>query len=284
MWLYLISMCETLVFIIPTFLLMYSNGRIKLGIFIAIMFGAMALSYSTSNLQMDYAGRFAFHIFAPIYVFWIYFTSKLDGHVFISLHDDFMDTVSIKQKQFFTLISFSFLAVFTYISSSGLPHLVTYYQRALHSHAELGKVINRISERYGIRSIAIGDAGMAPYYSDINVLDIVGLGSSTVARHGISPSILDKYQVDIIAFFASKDGIRLNDYNQQIVYDWAVSNKFKEIGDIYWQRDYMLRVYSRNNIYEIDNLCKMSKYFNNVPNWKLLKETVCYPPWKYWIG
>jgi hypothetical protein len=271
-------------FIIPTVLLLYLNDRIKLAIFVAIMFGAMALSYSTSSLQMDYAGRFAFHIFAPIYAFWIYFASKLDGHVFISLHDDFIDAVSVKRQLLFSYISLFFLIFFTYISSHGLLNIATYYPRGLHSHAEFGKVLNRISDRYGIRSLAIGDAGMAPYYSDINVLDIVGLGSATVARHGISPSILDKYKVDVIAFFANKDGIKFNDYNQQAVYDWAVSNNFKEIGDIYWRPDYMLRIYSRKPINEIEHLCKTSKYFNDIPDRNLLKEAICYPPWKYWIG
>lgn len=256
--------------------------RIKLAFVAGIMFCAMAISYSTSNLMMDYSGRFAFHIFAPVYIFMVYLVSNLDGRIHISAHKDLTPELSVGLESFSKYCLLIFLIAFAAISSNELLHVATYYPRALVSHAELGKTINRISKKYGLRAFSFGDAGMAAYYSNINALDNGGLGSSAITKRGVSKSLLDKYQIDLVAFHTGPGGIRLGDYHQEPIYEWAISNNFQVNCDIYWEPDYTIRIYAKRSFDEIMEVCSESKKRNNVTDRELLSKAVITPPWKFW--
>jgi hypothetical protein len=266
--------------VLPVVLLFHFR-KIKLALMIGAMFGAMALDYSASSLQMNYAGRFAFHIFVPIYLFFVYVASQLTGRLYISRSADFHGALSFDQTTVAKLVLLGSLAAFASISDNFSTRLLTYYPRALVSHAALGKTIHTIGQAYGIRAFSLADAGMAAYHSGIDALDNNGLTSAAVTRNGLGPAILEQYKVDLVLFHATPGGIRREAFNQQQVLNWAVSNNFHELCDIYWQNDYVLKVYSRKPIAEISDLCARSKV-NDVTDRALLKSAILVPPWRFW--
>jgi hypothetical protein len=123
---------------------------------------------------------------------------------------------------------------------------------------------------------------MAAYYSKTIALDNIGLASMAVARTGLDASLLDTYRPDLIAFHATPKGIRLEDYNQQSIHDWALSHDFRELCDIYWRPDYTIRLYARQPIVELTRLCAISKVRNNLSNLQMYQRALLLPPWKYW--
>jgi hypothetical protein len=267
--------------LLPVALLLYF-GRIRLALMMGAVFGAMVLNYAASNLQMNYAGRFAFHIFVPVYLFFVYLASQLTGRLYISGSRDFRAPITLGQSAAAKGLLLCGLSAFAMISDNFSSRGVTYYPRLLFAHAALGQAIHQIAAKDGIRAFSLADAGVAAYRSDINALDSIGLGSSAVARNGLQPALLDKYKVDLVVFHATAEGIRLDVFNQQKIYDWAIANNFRELCDIYWQKDYILKVYSRKPIPEISEVCAVSKVKNNVTDRALFKSAIQVPPWKFW--
>jgi hypothetical protein len=267
--------------LLPVGVLLHA-GRIKMALMIGAMFGAMLIDYSMSSLQMNYAGRFAFHIFVPIYLFFTYLASRLTGRLYISGREDFRPSVVISQSAGAKALLLCGLVIFAAISENLSSRGVTYYPRALYAHAALGKTIGRIADKYKIRAFAVGDAGMAAYYSNIDALDPIGLASSAVVKQGVGPALLDQYKVDLVVLHATPEGARTDFFNQKRVYDWAVANDFKELCDIYWQKDYLLKVYSKAPIPEISAVCAASKAKNNSTDRPLLKSAILVPPWRFW--
>ncbi len=257
-------------------------GRIKLALMMAMLFGAMVVDYSASNLTMNYSGRFAFHIFVPAYLFFVYLASRLTGRLYISSSTESREPIALSQSTAAKGVLLFGLAAFAMISDNFSPRGATYYPRALAAHAALGKAIHRVAVKEGIRAFSLADAGMAAYQSDIDAFDSIGLASSAVARKGIDPALLDKYKVDLVVFHATAEGIRLDVFNQQKVYDWAVANGFKALCDIYFEKDYLLKVYARKPIAEIADVCATSKTMNDVTDRALFKSAVLVPPWKFW--
>jgi hypothetical protein len=247
-----------------------------------MVFGAMALGYSASHLTMDYSGRFTFHIFAPLYVFLVYVAAKLRGRLYLSISEDFSRRISVTLGVLVKFLALFLLIIFALLSDNLSLYTATYYPRAQTSHAELGRVISRIATKYGIRTFSFGDAGMAAYYSKTIALDNIGLASMAVARTGLDASLLDTYRPDLIAFHATPKGIRLEDYNQQSIHDWALSHDFRELCDIYWRPDYTIRLYARQPIVELTRLCAISKVRNNLSNLQMYQRALLLPPWKYW--
>ena len=262
-------------FLVPL-LLLFLVDRLKLALMLLGMFGAMAYSYSTSSLQMDYAGRFAFHIFAPIFIFFAYIFR--DGFKNYFLKNFSAKKIGIFWAGVLLLVILQFIRV----SGGSSLALITYYPRALHAHAELGKILGRIADRYGIDAFSLGDAGMAPYHSKMRSLDNVGLGSSAVARRGVDDALLNEYGIDLVALYASPHAINMSVYHQNKIHNWAARSGLVESCDIYWREDYTLRIMSRVPVVEIESLCRNSKVFNNRSDRAMFKDSVLPPPWKFW--
>jgi hypothetical protein len=251
---------------------------------IAVLFGGMIFSYSTSDLQMNYATRFAFHIFVPAYIFNLYLYSGKKTH-------DLVERKLNRITQFwnnpiFWQISLLFLTTMFFIASSERKNqeILTYYQRTLSSHAELGKTIKKISEKYGIKAISVGDAGMIAYHSDVIVLDNIGLASSLVARGIVDDKLFEKYDPSLVILHADKDNMPATyKYHQRELLDWVYKKKFKRLGDIYFQpAKAELIIYSLNDIPELKKVCEESYIKNNYPLGMSKKLSDIDPPWIYW--
>lgn len=267
------------IYLIPLAVL-FVIGRPKLGMVLLAMFGAMVVSYSTSSLQMNYAGRFAFHIFAPIFIFLIYLSTKFNGKLFITLSEKPSPSYSLEFKQILTSVSLIILFIFFRASENLSLHLATYYPRALESHARLGKILS--SRTANVDAFSLGDAGMAAYQSRINALDNIGLGSSAVARNGVDDNLLESYNIKLIALHASPQNILLDSWNQRRIYDWAIRSGFNEVCDIYWQKDYTLRILTIEPNDEIIRLCKHSKSVNDRTNKDMFRDAIFPAPWTFW--
>ncbi|WP_157071698.1 hypothetical protein [Steroidobacter denitrificans] len=260
-------------------------GRLKLAAFMAVFFGTIVLAYSTSNLQMNYAGRFAYHLFAPMYVFLVYLGSRAPGSVYLSTSADFIASYRIERGTLYKAAACVLLAMFAGTANGSRTQLAwaaTYYPRALASHADLGKALQKVAAKYNLRAFSFGDAGMAAYHSKLNALDNVGVASAQVTRHGVNASVLDLYRPDLVALYATPAGVRLSEFGQQAIHDWTLSQGFRELCDIYWRKDYLLKLYARTDIDELLSVCADSKRANDKSDRLMLRNAILSPPWKYW--
>ena len=121
----------------------------------------MAFVYSKSHLSMNYHGRFAFHIFGPVILFMIYLSHQAKDAVLIEL-ERYNFKFKISEKSAVNVAILPFMLIFIYISSFEFRYTTTYYPRLLDAHGKLGTVISKVKNKYGIDSIAIGDAGLLP--------------------------------------------------------------------------------------------------------------------------
>jgi len=263
-------------FLLPIFLLYFQN-KYKLILFLIIFFEGIIYNYSKSILLMDYSSRFIFHVFFPIYISMSIILTKKILPKFFSINFS-----KLTSKITFNIILIGFLMVF--IRGIGVRNIIpiTYYPRALDAHASFGKLLKNISHKYAIHTFMLGDAGMAAFHSGINAFDNAGLGSSKAAHNGISEKLLDNYGIDLIAYQSRPDGIRLSDYNQDLVHRWAVSKNFQYICEVYFLDDYTLKLYSRRDIPELYDLCLISKEKNDRPDIEYLRNIIFVPPWQYW--
>lgn len=260
-------------------------SRLKLAAFMGVFFGAMVLVYSTSNLQMNYAGRFAYHLFAPMYLFLVYLGSRAEGRVYFSASADFAASYSIERGALYQAAACILLAMFAGTANGGRTQLAwaaTYYPRALLAHARLGKALQALAAKYDLHAFSFGDAGMAAYHAQLNALDNVGVASADVARYGVNASVLDLYQPDVVVLYAKETGAWLSEFGQQAIQDWAVSQGLQELCDIYWRQDYLLKLYARTDIGELRSVCADSKKANDKSDRLMLTSAILSPPWKYW--
>jgi hypothetical protein len=94
--------------------------------------------------------------------------------------------------------------------------------------------------------------------------------------------LLNRYGVDMVIFHAVPSGIRLSEFNQQTLLEWATSNSFKKQCDVFTFDNYIYQVYTRKEIKEISDVCESSKLLNNISNGVYVKNTILNPPWQYW--
>jgi len=253
---------------------------------ITVLFGGMILSYSTSDLQMNYAERFAFHIFIPSFIFTLYLISdkKTDNLTF----DKSEENQSIYNGSIIWQIILGFIALIFFFASSDRKHqeILEYYPRTLYSHAAIGKVIKAIAPNYGIKAISVGDAGMIAYHSDVLVLDNIGLASTLVARGKVDDHLFEKYNLSLVILHAGKDNMpNTSKYHQRELLHWVSQKNFKRIGDIWFQPDKAeLIIYGPEDIPELKKVCDESLKFNKRPlDLELVRlRNNLLPPWIYW--
>jgi hypothetical protein len=262
-------------------LLLLPLYKLKLFIFSSAFFSAMAVSYAKSYLMMDYGARFAFHIFVPIYCLLVYVAATQRSKT-LKIDIDADRLLQCGADKFIKTILVFFILCFAFTSGIRAIGLFTYYPRLLDTHGEFGKLLATISTKYKIGSVLIGDAGIAAYHSKLNVLDIVGLGSASVVKDGVSPKVIDSYGVDVIAFYATPDSIQWPLFSQHVIYKWVENNGFYYLCDLYWRHDYTFKIYAKQSLPEVESLCAATKKNHDVPDEQYFKNMMYVPPWKYW--
>jgi hypothetical protein len=158
----------------------------------------------------------------------------------------------------------------------------TYYQRALSAHSALGKKISEVAKKYDIKSFAVGDAGMLPYHSDLPVLDTVGLASARLTRGKSDEALFDLYGLGMIVFYTKNGQPDSEIYRQGQLLSWAERTGMSKVGELYWQPDYMLAIYAKQRMPEIEEVCATSQKANSIPDTEMRHATLPVPPWFYW--
>ena len=262
------------ILILPIILLQFTR-RYKIFLLILIFSIVIAYRYSNSVLLMNYAARFQYHIFFPIFVFLIYVSNKYKTLLKIKIQKK---TIILGQlKNIIKIISVIFLLYFYKVSGFKHFDLITYYPRLLDAHGELGKALSKNKKIYQINSFAINDAGIAPYLSDLRTLDTVGLASNMVVSKGIEQS-LKLYNPDIVIINSYN-----NNYKFNKIYEFVTNEKISFQCDIFFKENYILKIYSRYNIDGIRNVCESSKNKNNKTDHQYIQSTWHAAPWKYWV-
>ncbi len=269
-----------LFFISPLFLLIPIN-KIKGFIFSLLFFIPISFSYSKSYLMMDYAARFAFHLFIPIYCYLTYVASSNDKNIFEAKIDTKILIKSTVNKVIKTILV-AYMMFFALTSGIRAIGLFTYYPRLLDAHGELGKLLATISNKYKIDSFLIGDAGIAAYHSKLNVLDNAGLGSAKVIHGGVTPELIDSYKVDLVAFYATPESIQWSLFSQHFVHEWTKKNNFIYLCDLYWRKDYTFKIFTKKTYPEIINLCNQSKLINDKSDDLYFRDIMYKSPIEYW--
>jgi hypothetical protein len=255
----------------------------------SILFGGMVVSYSTSVLAMNYASRFAFHIFVPAYLFGIYLIHQASSNEQNS-NENMLDLVLSKFRSV-KLTLLGLLVIFTYYAYDSARRgdwvgKITYYPRYLTAHAEIGKTINKVASKYALKGFSCGDAGMIAYQSDITALDNIGLASTRVARGDIGDKLFEDYELGLLIMHSknAKNGLPALDlFIQDHLFAWAMKNKFRKIGEIYSLPGVSyLVIYAKTEIPEITDVCKNDNIVNGLSETALIKKIALLPPWKYW--
>ncbi|MBP9491549.1 MAG: hypothetical protein KBE77_08880 [Aliarcobacter sp.] len=263
----------------------FSTKKYHLFIIFTLFFFALILSYSTSDLQMNYAERFAYHIFAPLFFILIFLSTKLNEPIYyISKMENGKPFFILKPNLYLNVIAIIFLTLFFFKSTNiSTIKLSDYYPRGLDSHAELGKKLNEIKNKYGVKSFSQGDAGMTAYHSELLALDNIGLGSSMVAQSKeVNYNILNQYNPEILSFHAKPGEIFLDSYSQKTILEWGKERNYKYRCDVYWRKDYTMAIYSKDSFDELQQVCKSSEQLNNISSKDYILKMIKKSPFSYW--
>jgi hypothetical protein len=175
-----------------------------------ICYGLFFVLYAFSFLQMNYADRFAYQLFFPLFVFVIMHLQEFD----------LLQQIRIKYTT-----SFLVLLLLTDGIASDTTH-ESMYNNATSSfylpraHYTIAKHVNRLNNKN--ITVLFGDAGMLPYYAHVNCIDLHGLADNFLSRNKLTPSYFNKVNADIIllgSFHKNREQLKNEIGNTKIVYD-----------------------------------------------------------------
>lgn len=225
--------------------------------------------YSSSDLMMNYADRFFFHVLAPLYLFAIYKIPQI------------AETTRARAV-LIPLVGFALVFAYSFDTRDFLK-MTNYYPRLLDSHGALGHTLRQMSDEGLIETYSMGDAGIASYHAGIPALDSIGLGSQMVARNGMTPEVVRAYGPDVIVFHARADGILDVPAWYDSLLEYVASEGFLEVCDVFWSDGETLRVFTREDYGDqIETLCARSAARNDRPEWTYLWDSLRNAPWTYW--
>jgi hypothetical protein len=262
----------------------FISGRRLIPVVILLYFIPVILNYSTSDLQMNYNWRFAFQVFAPVYLYAAYIAAAdIRAFRLIAAEPPFKERIFQANTWLALLLGF-LSAMYTLQTNRAfeLVHLANYYPRALDSHAALGRVLNDINAQPVETVFLLGDAGMAAFHSRAVALDNVGLGSALVAHNGVTPDVLDEYNPEHVFLHANPDTGIWQRFGYQEILNWMEQRQFTFVCDIFWNKDYSLRYFAREANPQIEELCATSREANYVSNRDYFVTQASQFPWFYW--
>ena len=176
--------------IITILLSMFFKKKVDNVLIYAFIFIFSVLAYySISELTMNYADRFYYHLLLPQFIIIIKTSSNfIDEYIIIKNSNLQLKLNLASSLKFLNSITVIFFVIMNF--SGQYINLIDYYPRLLDSFGSLGLAI----KEDGVNNIAIGDAGILPLVSDSNNLDFIGLGSSEVAHNGLNEKSFNLYK------------------------------------------------------------------------------------------
>lgn len=253
-------------------LILLLKKKYSLFIIMFAFFSALIFNYSMSDLKMNYAFRFGYHIFAPIFFIWLYSVEK--GHLF---KNTFLNS---NTQNIIKIIPFGFLLFFA-IQTNGEYLLANDYPRSFTSHSLIGKTLYKLKDK--VKSFSFGDAGMTAYHSEINALDNIGLGSAKIAHSkGVTNDILNLYNPDVVILHANNKGIRMKDHSQKLIYDWAQQRGFKHKYNFYAHHNYVVTTLTKEPFEALMKASSHSAEFKDISTMDYFFNNIKKPPFYYW--
>ena len=248
-------------------LLFFLAKQYRLGVALSLLFAPIVLNEAASSLIVNYQARYAFHIFAPIFIILVVLAKrKALGNFRLASQ----------------VTAVVVLAAFQLSAYQGTLDLVTSNPRLQEAHIKLGETLKQLNSEGKIRNFAFGDAGATAFYSGLPNLDNIGLGSRLYTKNGLTDELFRQYQVDVTVLHATRDSIRLDEFNLDRMLEWSKANNLVENCDVYFRPNYLLKLYARTQIPALQRLCASSKAANDVSEIELAKLTALNAPWQYW--
>lgn len=248
---------------IPILLLRFRKVVLLAG----LLFIPMIVNYGISDLTMDYASRYAYHLYASAALFVIYVygaekhRKKLAERFSRFRFGKLIPTLGV------TAISVGF-AYTTFFF--GIYQYETYYPRLLNAHAELGKLLEG-----KVQAVAVGDAGLIPFVSGAKSLDIKGLGTHLGATNGVSDKLAEQYGVDF-AVFVDGDNAGRN------LKPWLRARSIHPICSMTFRPDYQMELWATQSTDALHNLCEQTKHTNGDSEFDFFIRDAGNAPWVYW--
>ena len=180
--------------------------------------------YCFSDLQMNYADRFAFQVTFPLIV--------------ISLIKYKFESFMRALIYFLLVLSLSLISL-----KSSYAVVVSQYSHTLLSLHELGESLRKFR---GSGRLLISDAGILPYKSGWHTLDYIGLGNKTVAHVGyLSYQQLDAYRPHLLLISSDSSNRMINVVDGTVlsITKYLKNERIAYLGDIKWSDNYIYRVY-----------------------------------------
>ena len=189
--------------------------------------GVFFLSYAPSSLAMDYASRFAFQVFFPVFL----------------LATQVIDTRAWYKPALLGVIA----AIVAMVNISDLRGearwYAEYFPRLIQSHKKLGLALQPFKDRN--YSMVVQDAGLIPYYSEWKTYDIFGLADTEIAHEGNTVKYLETRNPDMILLYGtSPAGALLPGITASFIH----SHEYQYIGYTKWFPNYYIFVYLKKGL------------------------------------
>ncbi len=216
-------------------------------IFAVAFYLPVVFSYSTSYLAMDYAGRFAFQVYAPMALLAIYVLALKENRERLAELWKFRAVVILAP-----VIAVA-LAIPTL--NPAVAEITTYYPRLQAVHGELGRVAQALGSEGLVHVTAMGDAGLFAYESELPNLDVRKLGTHLGAVHGVNRDLVERYGVDFAI---------ISDYtvSDSVMRPYVLRMGMIHVCDAYMSPTYVMEIWALKSDDRLIAVCENSKKYS----------------------
>lgn len=207
----------------------------------------VVFSYSTSYLAMDYAGRFAFQVYAPMALLAIYVLASKENR------ERLAELLKIRTLAFLAPVIALALVIPTL--NPAVADITTYYARLQAVHGELGRMAKTLGSEGQVHVTAMGDAGVFAYESGLPNLDVRKLGTHLGAINGVNRELVEQYEVDfaIISNYSIADSV---------MRPYVLRQKMVHVCDAYMSPTYVMEIWAHKMDDRLIAVCENSKKFS----------------------
>lgn len=219
----------------------------KVVIFAVAFYLPVVFNYSTSYLAMDYAGRFAFQVYAPLALLAIYVLALKENRERLAM---------LLNRRLVSVASIAIaLGLLVPTLSPAISDVTVYYPRLQAVHGELGRVVKALGREGVVHATAMGDAGLFAFESGLPNLDIRKLGTHLGAIHGVERELVEQYGVDfaVISDYSIADGV---------MRPYVLRQNLVHVCDAYISPTYVMEIWTRKADPRLISVCENSKKYS----------------------
>lgn len=216
-------------YFIPAFTMIFFVKNISFRLVLIAVIILNMLLYGNSDLQMNYADRFPFQTFIPVFL-----------ALFV--------IVKNRAPRILTLILVSYLLGGIPNNKWELTNTALYYPRIIQSHAKLGVALSQYKDEN--LSLMVGEAGMIPYFSEWHSYDFIGLADKYVGQNGFSEEYAQEISPDLLIVYSTKpneEGLQ-GSLNQSYINTYIKeSQQYSLVGATKFMKDFYLLSYLKKD-------------------------------------